>query len=375
MSNLSNEEIRCIGCGAIIQTENKNLSGYVPSVVLEKSMESGEVYCQRCFRLRHYNEVQDVELTDDDFRQMLSDLRRENALILYVVDILDFNGSMIPGFHRYVGDNPVVLLANKRDLLPKSLKENRLLHWMREQASVAGLHPKEILLTSAVKRTSVEQTLEKIELLRKGRDVYVVGVTNVGKSTLINQMISLSADVKNLITTSYFPGTTLGKIEIPLDDGAVLVDTPGIIQPQQMAHFLDKKDLQTIMPKKELKPKVYQLNEGQTLFLGGLARFDVIKGEPKQSYVCYVPNQLLIHRTKTENAESVYEKNRGSLLSPPRMSSEKEFPELKRHEWKIREKSDIVFAGLGWVTVNEPGTVIAAWVPEKTGVFIRKALI
>lgn len=67
-----NEEIRCIGCGAIIQTTDKDALGYTPVSALEKGLESGEVYCQRCFRLRHYNEIQDVKLTDDDFLKLLN---------------------------------------------------------------------------------------------------------------------------------------------------------------------------------------------------------------------------------------------------------------------------------------------------------------
>ncbi len=39
-----------------------------------------------------------------------------------------------------------------------------------------------------------------------------------------------------------------------------------------MAHFVDKQDLKVITPKKEIKPRVYQTNEEQTLFFGGLAR-------------------------------------------------------------------------------------------------------
>ncbi|MBA5760121.1 50S ribosome-binding GTPase, partial [Escherichia coli] len=69
--------------------------------------------------------------------------------------------------------------------------------------------------------------LEKIEELRNGQDVYVVGFTNVGKSTLINRIIKQASGENNVITTSQFPGTTLDKIEIPLADGNVLVDTPG----------------------------------------------------------------------------------------------------------------------------------------------------
>ena len=73
------EEIRCIGCGAIIQTTDKNAVGFTPTSALEKGQEKGEVYCQRCFRLRHYNEIQDVQLTDDDFLKLLNELGSEDA--------------------------------------------------------------------------------------------------------------------------------------------------------------------------------------------------------------------------------------------------------------------------------------------------------
>ena len=56
-----------------------------------------------------------------------------------------------------------------------------------------------------------------------------------------------------------------------------LYDTPGIINHHQMAHYVRNRDLKIITPKKEIKPKVFQLNSEQTLFLGGLARFDFIK--------------------------------------------------------------------------------------------------
>ncbi len=80
---------------------------------------------------------------------------------------------------------------------------------MRERAHEEGLRPIDILLTSARKSNEMADLLEKIEEYRNGRDVYVVGVTNVGKSTLINQIIKQTAGVQDLITTSQFPGTTL----------------------------------------------------------------------------------------------------------------------------------------------------------------------
>lgn len=371
---MNEEELRCIGCGALIQTTDKEAPGYTPESALKKGLESGEVYCQRCFRLRHYNEIQDVHLTDDDFLKLLNEIGTEDALIVNVIDIFDFNGSLIPGLHRFVGNNPVLLVGNKVDLLPKSLKRGKMTQWLRERAFEEGLRPEEVILTSAVKPKEMETLLETIEKYRKGRDVFVVGVTNVGKSTLINQIIKMTAGVQNLITTSQFPGTTLDKIEIPLEDGKFLIDTPGIIHRHQMAHVLGDKDLKLIAPKKEIKPMVYQLNEGQTLFFGGVARFDYLKGG-RRSFTAYTSNDLKIHRTKLENAANLYQKQVGELLQPPRKNEVADFPELVRFEFTIKEKSDIVFAGLGWVTVNEPGAIVAGWAPKGINVVIRKSLI
>ena len=38
-------------------------------------------------------------------------------------------------------------------------------------------------------------------------------------------------------------------------------------------------------------------------------------------------------------------------------------------------KMDIVFSGLGWVTVNEPGAKVVAHVPKGVSVMVRKSLI
>ena len=368
-------EIRCIGCGAALQSDDESKSGYLPASVLNKTESVDQVYCKRCFRLRHYNEVQDVELNDDDFLNMLHELNVEDALIVNVVDVFDFNGSIIPGIQRFAGTNPVVIVANKSDLLPKSLQKGRLRQWVTEQVQSYGIRPQNVFLVSALNRDSVEEFMQALDKERKGKDVYVVGTTNVGKSTLINQIINIATDSKDTITTSYFPGTTLGKIEIPLDDKKMLVDTPGIIQKNQLAHYLNPQELKTVTPRKEVKPKAYQLNDNQSLFFGGLGRFDYLKGERKESFVCYVSNEINIHRTKLEKADELYENHLGELLSPPEAASVESFPKLKRHEFKIKEPSDIVFNGLGWVSIDAVDIQVAGWAPEGVDVTVRKQLI
>lgn len=291
INQLQDEEIRCIGCGALIQTTNPDELGYTPNSALEKGKESGEIYCQRCFRLRHYNEISPVSLTDDDFLKLLNQIRDANALIVYLVDVFDFNGSLIPGLHRFVGDNPIMLVGNKSDLLPNSLKRSKLKDWIRQRANEAGIRPIDVELVSAKTNESVDDLLKNIDKYRNDRDVYVVGVTNVGKSTLINQIIRQNTGIKELITTSRFPGTTLDKISIDLEDGHELVDTPGIIHKEQMAHYLNGKDLKIVQPQKPIKPKVYQLNPEQTLFFGGVARFDYVQGDKKHGFTVYVEKQ------------------------------------------------------------------------------------
>lgn len=376
MSQLKDEsELICIGCGATLQSSDDTKAGFLPFSVLKNEDESEDLYCKRCFRLRHYNEVQDVELTDDDFLNMLHEISNKQALVVNIVDIFDFNGSFISSIQRFAGKNPVILVGNKIDLLPKSLKEGKMRQWLTERAHEAGVHPKEVFLTSAMRSDSVEALMNLIEKERKGQDVYVVGTTNVGKSTLINQIIKLATNTEDVITTSYFPGTTLGKIEIPLDDERVLVDTPGIIQSSQIAHYLTPKELKQVTPRKEIKPKVYQLNVEQTLFLGGLARFDYIRGNGKQSFVCYLSNELNIHRTKLEKADELYAKQRGELLTPPYKDNLETFPELKRFEFNVKEPSDLVFSGLGWISIEDAGTTVAGWAPRGVDISLRKSLI
>ncbi|GIN20066.1 hypothetical protein J1TS3_12000 [Siminovitchia fordii] len=361
----------CIGCGVAIQIERPGELGFTPSSALEKE----EIICQRCFRLRHYNEVQDVELSDQSFLDILHAVGNTKSLIVKIIDIFDFNGSWIPGIQRFVGKNPVLLIGNKVDLLPKSTNKNKLVNWMKKQSKEMGLSPLDVLLVSAEKGHGIQEALVEIDNLRQGQDVYVVGCTNVGKSTFINRVIKAAAGGNDVITTSHVPGTTLDMIEIPLDDGKSLVDTPGIINHHQMAHYVSKKDLKMITPKKEIKPRVYQLNESQTLFFGGLARLDYINGG-RRSVVCYLANSIDIHRTKLEKADELYEKHAGEMLKPPGKGELEAFPKLVRHEFKLKDnKMDIVFSGLGWVTLKEQGAHVAAYAPKGVSVLLRPSLI
>ena len=377
MEAILDNKIYCIGCGAEIQSENQNKQGYLPKSVVEKSIEENNLVCKRCFRLKNYNEVSDVELGAEDFYKLIKTLSKKDGLIVKVVDIFDFSGSWIEDVIDIVGNNKdIVLVANKLDLLPKSVKQNKIKQWLFKMLKAKGIKVKDILLISAIKNHGIEEAAARIDELRNGKDVYIIGATNVGKSTFINKLIELTTGDKNVITTSHFPGTTLGMIEIPLDRATSIYDTPGIILDYDIAHYLDAKSLKLVMPKKEIKARVFQLNAEQSLFFGGMARVDFIKGE-RQSFTLYASNLVDIHRTKLSNADALFEKHLGTLLKPPFEDNISIFKNQVKKNFKIDDrKVDIVISGLGWITVNsDSGCEIDIYVPEEIEVFVRESII
>lgn len=364
-------EVTCAGCGIAIQTEDEEKPGFAPPSALERPV----ITCQRCFRLTHYNEVPDVPYDNEDFVKLLKSIGTKKALVVYLVDLFDFNGSWVPGIKKYIGQNDCLLVGNKLDLLPKSTNLNKLQLWMKQMSQSLGLTPVDVALISAEKGSGIADLADKIEYYRKHKDVYVVGCTNVGKSTFINRLIDTFGENDLFkITTSRFPGTTLNFIDIPLSATESLYDTPGVMNPHQMAHFIKKEDLKVVMPKKELKPKVYQLNEGQTLFFGGLVRVDYVSGG-RRSLVCYMSNDLYIHRTKLEQADDLYEKQRGELLVPT--FNEDDAFELTPRSFSLgKEGMDLVISGLGWVTVKgEKGAKLVVHAPKSVGVMKRLSII
>ena len=215
------------------------------------------VYCSTLILdFRNYNELQPASLSDDDFLKMLSSIAEEDALVVYVVDLFDLYGSMISGLKRFIGDNLVLFVANKVDLYPKSVNRNRLKNWIERFAKEYGIRPVDTILVSANKRIQIDELLDKINEYRQGKDAYVVGVTNVGKSTLINKLIQSIGGTKDVITTSQFPGTTLGQIDIPFDEDSSLIDTPGIIHRHQIAHYLAEKEVKKDYLKRNYNQKL-----------------------------------------------------------------------------------------------------------------------
>lgn len=373
MTELQSAPTGCAGCGVKLQTESSEKLGYVPPQALERT----PVICQRCFRIKNYNESSGITLNHDDFLKLLSHVGHTKSLVVNIVDIFDFEGSLISGLPRFVGDNPVVLCVNKIDLLPKVTNFNKIVNWVRKQAKEFGLKVVEVVLCSAKQNMGFDRVIQALDEHRDGRDIYVVGATNVGKSTLINRLIRDYSDLDAELTTSQYPGTTLDLVKIPMEDGTFIIDTPGIVYPHRLTELVSKQDLQKLMPDRPVKPLVFQLNERQSIFFGSLARFDFVQGA-RQSFTFFVTNAIKAHRTKMERADELYEEHKGELLTPPSREDLELLPKLVKHPVRIPKGKlyDVSISGLGWIKVNsDVGADLMIHAPKGVKVAIRESII
>ncbi|MDF2926762.1 MAG: GTPase [Paenibacillaceae bacterium] len=367
------ESVRCEGCGSTLQMDDPGAVGYIPEAARMKS----PLICQRCFRIKNYNEMSSITLNQDDFLKMLGSIAAKKALVVHIVDIFDFEGSLIAGLQRFIGNNPVLLVVNKIDLLPKVSNWNRIRNWVQRQLKENGLKVAETVLVSAKNNQGFDRLLDLVGNLREGRDVYVVGATNVGKSTFINRLIRDHSDLEAELTVSQYPGTTLDLVEIPLEDGRSIIDTPGIVYHHRLTELLPKRYIKSVLPDKPIKPMVYQLNEGQTLFFGAMARFDFVKGN-RQSFTVYMSNGVNIHRTKLERADELFAEHKGELLTPPVLEDVEALPSWIKHPVRTKRgvETEILISGLGWITVNNTdGCELIIHAPRGVKVAVRPPVV
>lgn len=157
-----------------------------------------------------------------------------------VVEILDaripFSGRN-PNFDDIIAGKPRLVVMNKYDLADPSITD-RWISWYQNQGiKVIPISCATGLGINKIAPGAKELIQEKIDRANAaGRNIGVkimmVGIPNVGKSTLINRL-SGKASAK----TGDRPGVTRTKQWIRLSNGLELLDTPGILPPK----FEDQK--------------------------------------------------------------------------------------------------------------------------------------
>lgn len=369
--------MKCLGCGVKVQSTDPNLPGYVSEIHIIENEDN--VYCKRCFDVIHYNRRYTVPPENKAFIAKMKSLQKKNSkdVILLMVDVLDIYGGFIDGLDELIGNLPVIVLINKIDLMPKSIKLKHLELTTREIGKSLGLNIISVYPISAKSKKNIETVVNKIDKLRYSRysrktnfdNCYVVGCASVGKSTLINSLREMCFG-ENLypITTSDQFQTTLDLIKIELGNKFFIYDTPGIINQKSFNAYLNYDSVKILTPKTYLKVRTYQLKNNQTIYLGGLVRTDFIEGE-NISVSCFVSNQLYVHRTKIEQADHLFETQTFKMLVPPLEQDELDkLGNLKTYELDCFENNkfyDIIIPGVGFLHVKGDNLKIKLTLSEK----------
>ncbi|XP_035784238.1 nitric oxide-associated protein 1-like [Anopheles albimanus] len=224
-------QIPCGGCGALLHCIDPSIPGYLPSQLFKgKSKEQlTHTICQRCHFLKHYNVAINVSVSSEDYIELLLSIRSKKALALLLVDLTDFPCSIWPGMADILGPNrPVIVVGNKVDLIPcdcpgylenvrKSLTQSMI------ESGFARTNIMHVSLISASTGYGIEELITKLHNVWGTRgDVYLVGCTNVGKSTLFNALLRSdlckvqATDLVQKATASPWPGTTIRTLKFPI---------------------------------------------------------------------------------------------------------------------------------------------------------------
>ena len=180
-------------------------------------------------------------LRPEELRDQLKPLRAKKALVLLLVDATDFSGSFLNRVRDLVGGNPIVLVVTKADLLPRGVRPDRLREWVWDEVERRRLTPAEVYLVSSFSGAGVAALARCILRTRRGRDTWVVGAANVGKSALLRALTkemgnpnsttftpAAAAQGTNLPMVSRMPGTTLGPIPVVAFDGGGALTRPSM---------------------------------------------------------------------------------------------------------------------------------------------------
>lgn len=328
----------CLGCGSVLQTIAPKEEGFVKSSVLSKAD-----YCERCFKIKHYGEysVLDKKIdTDGIIRNINSD---NLASVAILIDALNINDNIKKYIKRF--RNKKYILITKKDILPKSLKEKKLIEYIKNNVC----DTENIMCISSVKNYNIDNFLNKIKEDNVKR-LYIVGFTNSGKSTFINHL--LTSQMKNpTITTSAIPNTTASYITIKLDNKITIVDTPGFIDSNAVYNFIDYNKTIKLYPKKEIRVKTFQIRSGYSIVINDILRIDNLS--KCNSFSFYMSDKLRYEKVKFKNEK---------LKILPSMSIE------------TNECTDVLINGLGFIRITKPGEFKIYALDEKM-ISIRKSMI
>ena len=298
--------------------------------------------------MKNYGEYQVVTKSNEEYLNILKDVAETKDLVLYITDLLNLEQNIEE--IRNLIPNKMILVLNKKDVLPKSVKETKLINYLESK----NIHFEEVIVISASKNYNIDYLLKRIKYHQTSKNVYVVGHTNAGKSSLINRLIKNYSDKTQELTMSPLPSTTLNTITIEINDYLTLIDTPGLVDVGSILNYVDGEMVKKISARKEIKPRTYQLRKNQSIIIEDLIRIDYVEGA-KNSFTLFISNDLKVRR----------------LLN---LFNNDELKDKNKITYEMKYDEDLVINGLGFVKIVDKG-VIDLYIDKEIDTFTRRSLI
>lgn len=318
---------KCIGCGIKIQSQYPESLGYSP--------KENAKYCERCFRINNYNEAKFVDLPLVQER-IINEINKKASYVLFLTDITNLSEEVVNKFKNINTNKSLVI--NKTDIFPKSLRKESVINYLR----YLGINDK-IIFTSAKKNIGIK---EIINIINNYKNVYLIGYTNSGKSSLINR-IKKELNFKTDITTSIIPNTTIDFIKIKLDD-CLIVDSPGFTYENSIYNGNDLELIKKTDIKSSINPVTYQIKENDKLLIENYIEINATK---KNSFTFYMSNDL--------NINKVYKESLSNLNSK---------------EFEVFDNCDLIVKGLGFINIKKADT-LKIYIDNPSLIEIRESII
>ncbi len=311
---------QCTGCGSVLQTTNELEKGYI-----RKDKYNNSSYCERCFKIIHYNEriVTNLENINE---YIITEVNKKAKYVYFLIDFLSINSETINTFKEI--KVPKALVISKLDIIPKSIKESKIISFLKKNYSI----DEEVLFQSSKKNINTKKITSYLEQ-NSINEAYILGYTNAGKSTLINKLSSLNNIIDKQITTSSIPNTTIDFIKIKISDKLAIIDSPGFTLNNTIYKENEFDLIKKVNPRLILKPTTYQLKDIASLIIEDRIR---ISSSISNSFTFYISNDISIERVFNKNTD---------LLNENKITLE------------IPANSDLIIKSLGFVNIKKPCTL------------------
>ena len=369
--------LRCYKCGTILQDEKVNDKGYISSEILNNH-KSEILMCNDCFDKLIFNPGPVLDDIDEDFYSIIDDARATDSLIVLVLDLFSFEGFASQRFRNSIDSSNVLVVGNKRDLLPKEIDDEVLKEHIRHRLrNTCNLNVQEVILTSSIENYNIDILLERINSLRARHDVYILGFPNSGKTSLVNCLLKhYQNKTTRVISTIDYPGTKIRVFEVPLDRTSNLYDIPGMSSHNSIQDVVEPTIVNQLLFKKPVSIKSATLSQCNAIAIGGLAKIELIKGS-KTNVKMFVSEKIELKTIRSKDTDEVFYNMIEKKIIKPVSKYLTSYEVFDMYDVKVDQdgERDIGILGLGWISFKGNNQTFRVSVPKGVYIYTSRAKV